>query len=74
MGQISMEKSQPAGSVLSGNQHSDLLNDLNAEGNPGDIVTDQLVHDVSRLRALVIVDPVSGIPMIVPAKRRRGFA
>jgi len=52
----------------------DLLDDLNAEGNPGDIVTEQLVHDVFGLRALVIEDPVSGTPMIVPAKRRRGFA
>ena len=42
-----------------------------AQGRPGDIVTEQMVYDVFGLRALVIEDPVTGTPMIVPAKRCR---
>ncbi|ADO44056.1 ABC transporter ATP-binding protein [Ketogulonicigenium vulgare] len=37
-----------------------------AEGRPADVVTRQMVADVYGLDALIISDPVSGTPMIVP--------
>ncbi|MBG0816148.1 ABC transporter ATP-binding protein [Planomonospora sp. ID82291] len=42
-----------------------------AEGDPTEIVTAQLVHDVFDLRCEIIADPQSGTPMIVPEARRR---
>ncbi|MFF5002053.1 ABC transporter ATP-binding protein [Streptomyces phaeochromogenes] len=40
-----------------------------AEGAPGDIVTESLVHEVFGLRSAVIPDPASGTPMVVPLGR-----
>ncbi|MFI9759450.1 ABC transporter ATP-binding protein [Streptomyces sp. NPDC051963] len=40
-----------------------------AEGPPGDIVTESLVHEVFGLRSSVIADPASGTPMVVPLGR-----
>ncbi|NMR30733.1 ABC transporter ATP-binding protein [Crystallibacter degradans] len=40
-----------------------------AEGPPSDVVTEQLVSDVFGLESLVIPDPVSGTPMVVPVGR-----
>ncbi|MGW3283876.1 ABC transporter ATP-binding protein [Streptomyces sp. NPDC001002] len=40
-----------------------------AEGTPGDIVTESLVHEVFGLRSAVIPDPASGTPMVVPLGR-----
>ncbi len=37
-----------------------------AQGKPGDIVTEKLVEDVFGLASLIIADPVSGTPLIVP--------
>ncbi|MEU8707659.1 ABC transporter ATP-binding protein [Streptomyces sp. NPDC048565] len=37
-----------------------------AEGRPGDIVTAGLVHEVFGLEAVVIPDPVTGSPLVVP--------
>jgi iron complex transport system ATP-binding protein len=41
-----------------------------AEGRPADIVTEHLVQAVFGLGCIVIDDPVSGTPMIVPRKRK----
>ncbi|MEV1009147.1 ABC transporter ATP-binding protein [Streptomyces sp. NPDC049881] len=38
-----------------------------ARGRPGDIVTAELVRDVFGLEALVVPDPVTGSPLVVPA-------
>ncbi|WGW10743.1 ABC transporter ATP-binding protein [Saxibacter everestensis] len=42
-----------------------------AEGNPGEIVTAELIEDVFGLRARVIPDPETGTPLVVPLARRR---
>nr|WP_298097233.1 ABC transporter ATP-binding protein [uncultured Shinella sp.] len=39
------------------------------QGKPGAIVTEAMVRDVFGLATLIIEDPISGTPMIVPAKR-----
>ncbi|AYD90394.1 ABC transporter ATP-binding protein [Actinomyces lilanjuaniae] len=38
-----------------------------ATGSPGDIVTEQMVGEVFGLDAVVMADPVAGMPMVVPA-------
>ena len=43
-----------------------------AEGAPGDIVTADLVEEVFGLRCLVVPDPVTGTPQVVPLGRDRG--
>lgn len=40
-----------------------------AEGPPGDVVTEELVEDVFEIRCVVMSDPVSGTPMVVPIGR-----
>ena len=40
-----------------------------AEGRPADVVTAELVRDVFGMDAQVIVDPVSGTPLVVPVGR-----
>ncbi|WP_425464768.1 ABC transporter ATP-binding protein [Nonomuraea terrae] len=42
-----------------------------AQGDPGEIVTPELVHEVFDLRCEIIQDPQSGTPLIVPESRRR---
>ncbi|HWJ78821.1 MAG TPA: ABC transporter ATP-binding protein [Niallia sp.] len=42
---------------------------LVAEGKPSDIITSQLVKDIFGLDCTVIVDPVSGTPLVVPMGR-----
>jgi iron complex transport system ATP-binding protein len=42
-----------------------------AEGAPADVITAELVLDVFGLDAHVIDDPISGTPMVIPAKRHR---
>ncbi|GAA4947541.1 iron complex transport system ATP-binding protein [Nonomuraea thailandensis] len=42
-----------------------------AEGDPTEIVTSELVHEVFDLRCEIIQDPQSGTPLIVPEARRR---
>jgi len=41
-----------------------------AEGKPTEIVTEQLVEQVFGLPAVIIPDPVSGTPLIVPKRQR----
>src|SRR5690606_28589140 len=41
-----------------------------AEGNPSDVLTEQLVTDVFGLQCQVIDDPETGTPMVIPARRR----
>ncbi|MEU4606720.1 ABC transporter ATP-binding protein [Kribbella sp. NPDC023972] len=40
-----------------------------AEGNPRQVITEQVVHDVFGLAVKVIPDPVAGTPMVVPIGR-----
>lgn len=42
-----------------------------AEGTPEEVVTEELVEDVFGLKCLVVPDPVSGTPQIVPLGRDR---
>ncbi|RRO17265.1 ABC transporter ATP-binding protein [Saccharopolyspora rhizosphaerae] len=42
-----------------------------ASGEPGDVLTEELLADVFDLRARVIQDPVAGTPMVVPIGGRR---
>ncbi|QCR20327.1 ABC transporter ATP-binding protein [Agrococcus sp. SGAir0287] len=42
---------------------------LVAAGAPGDVLTSELVHEVLGLDALVVEDPVSGGPLVVPRGR-----
>ncbi|SDD25076.1 ABC transporter ATP-binding protein [Actinokineospora iranica] len=42
-----------------------------AEGDPADVVTAELVHDVFGLRCEVITDPLSGTPLVVPFGRHK---
>lgn len=44
-----------------------------AEGAPGEIVTAELVRSVFDLSALIIEDPVSGTPLVIP-RRREGVS
>jgi iron complex transport system ATP-binding protein len=37
-----------------------------AQGKPSEIVTEQLVKDAFGLSSIIIPDPVSGTPLIVP--------
>ncbi|PSL05397.1 iron complex transport system ATP-binding protein [Haloactinopolyspora alba] len=41
-----------------------------AEGSPGEIVDEALVHDVFGLACRVVDDPETGTPLVVPAARR----
>lgn len=43
-----------------------------AEGAPGEVVTAELVEEVFGLRCLVVPDPVTGTPHVVPLGRDRG--
>jgi iron complex transport system ATP-binding protein len=43
--------------------------DIVAEGNPRQVITEQVVHDVFGLAVKVIPDPVAGTPMVVPIGR-----
>ncbi|MBT0770019.1 ABC transporter ATP-binding protein [Kineosporia sp. J2-2] len=45
-----------------------------AEGPPGQIVTAELVEEVFGLPCLVVADPVTGTPHVVPLGRNRGGA
>jgi iron complex transport system ATP-binding protein len=40
-----------------------------AEGNPSEVITEQVVQDVFGLAVKVIPDPVAGTPMVVPIGR-----
>jgi iron complex transport system ATP-binding protein len=40
-----------------------------AEGHPSAIITEQLVEEVFGLSSVIIADPVSGTPLIVPKRR-----
>lgn len=40
-----------------------------AQGSPGEIVTETLIEQVFGIACLVIADPVTGTPMIVPGRR-----
>jgi iron complex transport system ATP-binding protein len=40
-----------------------------AEGAPADVVTEQTVEDVFGLRCRIVLDPVSGTPMVIPVSR-----
>lgn len=42
-----------------------------AEGPPGDIVTAELVEDVFDLKCIVVPDPITGTPSVVPRGRDR---
>ncbi|MEU6270300.1 ABC transporter ATP-binding protein [Saccharopolyspora shandongensis] len=43
-----------------------------AEGEPGEVLTEELLAEVFGLKARVIADPVAGTPMVVPIGGRRG--
>ncbi|MEW9612842.1 ABC transporter ATP-binding protein [Shinella sp. S4-D37] len=43
-----------------------------AQGRPTDIVTERLVQTVFGLSSIIMDDPVSGTPMVVPKGRRKG--
>jgi iron complex transport system ATP-binding protein len=45
-----------------------------AQGAPGAIFTEQLVQEVFGLPAVIIADPVSGTPLVVPRGRRAANA
>lgn len=40
-----------------------------AKGNPDDVITEEVVHDVFGLHVKIIPDPVAGTPMVVPLGR-----
>jgi len=40
-----------------------------AKGNPDDVITEEVVHDVFGLRVKIIPDPVAGTPMVGPLGR-----
>ena len=44
---------------------------LYAQGAPGDVVTEEMVHDVFGMAARVVADPVSGTPLVLPIGRHR---
>ncbi|MBB5153944.1 ABC transporter ATP-binding protein [Saccharopolyspora phatthalungensis] len=45
-----------------------------AEGEPGEVLTEELLAEVFELNARVMADPVAGTPMVVPVGGRRGAA
>ncbi|SDK32775.1 iron complex transport system ATP-binding protein [Actinopolyspora mzabensis] len=45
--------------------------EIAAQGPPGEVLTERLLHEVFDLRARVIPDPVTGTPMVVPAGGRQ---
>ncbi|GAB3254259.1 ABC transporter ATP-binding protein [Kineosporia babensis] len=45
-----------------------------AEGNPGEVVTAELIGEIFGMRCSVVPDPISGTPMIVPIGRHRSGA
>lgn len=45
-----------------------------AHGRPGEIITERLVADVFGLACIIIPDPVSGTPLIVPKGRQKTLA
>ncbi len=44
-----------------------------AEGAPSEIVTEKLIEDVFGLASVIITDPVSGTPLVVPEERPRNL-
>lgn len=48
--------------------------DIVAEGNPSEIITEETVRDVFGLECVVVPDPISGTPMVVPIGARRNAA
>jgi iron complex transport system ATP-binding protein len=40
-----------------------------AEGNPSEVITEEVVQDVFGLAVKVVPDPVAGTPMVVPIGR-----
>lgn len=48
--------------------------DIVAEGNPSEIITQETVRDVFGLDCVVIPDPISGTPMVVPIGARGASA
>jgi iron complex transport system ATP-binding protein len=46
---------------------------LVAQGTPDEVITEEMVHDVFGLRCRVMVDPVSGTPMVVPIGRHNNL-
>jgi iron complex transport system ATP-binding protein len=46
---------------------------LVAQGTPDEVITEELVHDVFGLRCRVMIDPVSGTPMVVPIGRHNNL-
>ncbi len=44
-----------------------------AEGTPSEIVTEKLMEDVFGLASVIITDPVSGTPLVVPEERPRNL-
>ena len=42
-----------------------------AQGDPADVLTEDLLAEVFGLEARVVTDPVAGTPMVVPIGRRR---
>jgi hypothetical protein len=47
---------------------------LVAHGPPAEVITEALVEEVFRLRCRVVVDPVSGTPMVLPIGRHCNVA
>jgi iron complex transport system ATP-binding protein len=45
-----------------------------ASGQPSEVVTDRLIHEVFDLDALVVSDPVSGTPIVLPRGRHHVLA
>ncbi|GAB3559121.1 iron complex transport system ATP-binding protein [Actinopolyspora lacussalsi] len=45
-----------------------------AQGPPGEVLTERLLHEVFDLRARVIPDPVTGTPLVVPVGGRQSRA
>jgi iron-siderophore transport system ATP-binding protein len=43
-----------------------------AEGNPSEVITEQVVQDVFGLAVKIVPDPVAGSPMVVPIGRHAG--
>jgi iron complex transport system ATP-binding protein len=41
---------------------------------PGEIITESLVEQVLRLRCRVVLDPVSGTPMVLPIGRHNNVS
>jgi iron complex transport system ATP-binding protein len=45
-----------------------------AEGNPREVITEPVVHDIFGLAVKVVPDPVAGTPMVVPIGRHTARA